>query len=78
MKLSKHHYNYRLTVGLKDGDRFITKTDKLYSQLRDIQQDLPHLSLTELKYLSAHDGTIRMLKKYRHVWITKINPIPIY
>lgn len=78
VKLSKLHYNYKVTIFDKIENEYKEVKTRLYSQLTDIQQDYPHLTLTEVRYLSKHDSTVRTNPKFKGMTIQKIHPISIY
>lgn len=79
VKLSLHHYNYRVTQFVKEPDGHYVKVyDKLFSQLKDIQNDLPHMSIKELQYLARHSSIVRVNEKFKGLTIQKIHPIAIY
>ena len=80
MKLNKLCYNYRVTRFIKDETtgKYEKVYDKLFSQLKDIQQDFPEFTLTQIKYISNHDSIARQNAKYKYISINKINPVQIY
>lgn len=74
-KSSQLHYNYKVTK-YDDNKREIH--NKLYSQMKDILFDFPELTFANIKYLYNNFTAVRRSNKFRNMYVTKINPLPIY
>ena len=73
MRLNNFYYNFRVTIYDENNEK---KSDKLYSQLKEIQGDLPNLTAYEIRYLSNNNNPFaRRNPKFKGISIQKITPI---